>query len=224
MKRVCLASLLALFGAVNSAQAAAIQLNVNVLLEGPAVSGDSTVATLLFEDVGTDQVRLTVRSSLNSAAEFISDIAFNVRASFVPSAVTASYIAGSQVGTFTLPTLASGDQNDQDPPGPGGNGPGNGFDYNYAFSVSMGDRFNLTDSFQYLFTATGLDVSDFNLANGAGHYAYAHVQGIASTTGTTSSGYVSTDPGVESVPEPTSLVLLGSGLVAVATRLRRKRA
>ena len=148
MKRFALASLFAFTCAVPTAQAATIQININVLLEGALVSGDSTVATLLFEDVAPGQVRLTVSSSLNAANEFISDIAFNVASGFTPSAITASFVGGSQVGSFDLPTLSSGAQNGQNPPGPG-----SGFNHQYAFSVSGAGggaaRFNLTDSFQY---------------------------------------------------------------------------
>jgi hypothetical protein len=218
MKRFALATLITLFGA-SSAQAAAIPLNLSVLIEGPSVSGDQTVTTLLFEDVGLSQVRLTVTSSLNDSDEFISDVSFNVTPSFMPGGITASYVAGSQVGSFTLPTFQAGAQNGQDPPGPGGNGSGNGFDYHYAFTAgSAGNRFNLHDSFQYLFTAPELEAVDFIVANGAGHYGDAHVQGIDGG----SAGYIAATPDLSAIPEPASLLLLGTGLIA-GTHWRRKR-
>lgn len=217
MRRFAIATLFALTCAIPSAQAATIQIDINVLLEGAAVSGDSTVATLLFEDVAPGQVRLTVTSSLNASNEFISDIAFNVASGFDPSAITASFVGGSQVGSFDLPTLTSG-ANGQNPPGPG-----TGFDHQYAFSVAGANggaaRFNLTDSFQYLFSATGLDALDFAVANSAGYYAYSHVQGMTAGSGS----YASTgDPNIPSVPEPTSLILLATGLIAGARTLRKR--
>jgi hypothetical protein len=218
VRRLAIATLFAVTCAVPSAQAAVIQIDLNILLEGAAVSGDQTVASLIFEDVAPGQVRLTVTSSLNASNEFFSDISFNIASSFVPSGITASFVGGSQVGSFTLPTLNAAGQNGQNPPGPG-----SGFDYNYAFTVSGsgggGLRFNENDSFQYLFNASGLDALDFLVANGDGHYAYAHVQGM--TAG--SAAYVSTGPNVPAVPEPTSLLLLATGLIAGARRLSKKR-
>jgi hypothetical protein len=219
MRRFAIATLFALTCAVPSAQAATIQININVLLEGAAVSGDSTVATLLFEDVAPNQVRLTVTSSLNAANEFISDIAFNVASGFTPSAITASFVGGSQVGSFVLPTLESGAQNGQNPPGPG-----SGLDHWYQFKTSNKDdgaeRFNLTDSFQYLFSATGLDAFDFAFPNSDGHYAYSHVQGMTAGSGSYAATGTTTD--IPSVPEPTSLILLATGLIAGARTLRKR--
>jgi hypothetical protein len=219
MRRFALATLFALTCAVPSAHAASIQIDINVLLEGTAVAGDSTVATLLFTDTGAGEVTLTVTSSLVDVDEFFSNIAFNVNG-FDPSAIGASFKAGSKVGDFDLPTLLATDQNDQNPPGAG-----TGLDAQYRFETNNSDsgthRFNLTDSFQYVFTAAGLDALDFSAANAAGYYALAHVQGIGPQANN-SSVYVSNGPTPPSVPEPTSLLLLATGLLAGARTLRKR--
>jgi hypothetical protein len=222
MRRFAIATLFALTCAVPSAQAATLQIDINVLLEGNPVAGDSTVATLLFQDTGAgNEVTLTVTSSLVDVDEFFSNIAFNVNG-FDPSDIIASFKAGSKVGDFDLPTLLTDDQNGQNPPGAG-----TGLDAQYRFETNNSDsgthRFNLTDSFQYVFTAAGLDALDFSSTNAAGYYALAHVQGIGD--GKTSSVYVSNGPSTPpppSVPEPTSLILLATGLIAGARSLRKR--
>jgi hypothetical protein len=218
MRRLALATLFALTCAIPTAQAATIQININVLLDGSPVSGDQTVATLLFEDVEPNKVKLTVTSSLNAANEFVRDIGFNVHSDFTPSAIVASFVSGSKVGSFELPTLTSTAQNAQDP-----TGASSGYDHQYAFSTSNSgggaDRFNLSDSFQYFFTANGLDALDFSVPNAAGYYAFAHIQGMTAGSGS----YVATgDPNTPVVPEPTSLILLATGLIAGARTLRKR--
>jgi hypothetical protein len=197
-----------------SADAASILFAVNVKIEGPSVAGDQTVATLRFDDFGANQVKLTVQSSLNAATEFLSDLAFNVKPSFTPSAITASYLAGSQVGAFQLPGLLRATQNAQNPAGPT-----TGYDFNFAFTTSNAQqgakRFNLGDSFQYLFSAPGLTAEDFDVASAASHFAYAHVQGIG---GDGSAGYGGKKA---SVPEPTSVLLLMIGAGAAFARARK---
>ncbi len=198
------------------AEAASILFAIKVKVEAsaPPVSGDQTVATLRFDDVGANQVKLTVKSSLNAATEFLSDIAFNVKPTFTPNSITASYIAASQTGAFNLPGLQRGGQNTQNPAGPT-----SGYDFNFSFTTSNSQqgtkRFNLNDSFQYLFTAPGLTTADFDVANAATLFAYTHVQGIAGG----SAGYGAARS--TAVPEPTGILLLLIGAGAAFARSRK---
>lgn len=200
------------------AEAASILFAIKVKVEDSSlhVSGDHKVATLRFDDVGANQVKVTVKSSLNAASEFLSDLAFNIKPTFTPSAITATYIASSQVGAFSLPGLQQGGQNTQNP-----SGPTSGYDFNFSFTTSNSQqgtkRFNLNDSFQYLFTAPGLTTADFDIANAASHFAYTQVQGIGPNGAST--GYVGGPP--TAVPEPTGILLLMIGAGAAFAQSRK---
>jgi hypothetical protein len=218
MKRLALATLFALTFAVSSAHAAIFYVDIKAPLAGPAVQGDQTVATIWFEDVAPNHVKLTFTSSLNGPNEYITDIAFNVHSSFAPSGVFLIYEPGSHIGLYDGPLMMPSFQNVADP-----RGPGNGFDYNLTFALNNigGERrFDKNDRFQWTFAFVGLDALDFMVANADGHYAYAHIQGVG--TDNLNAAYAATEATIPSVPEPTSLLLLATGLIAGARTLRKR--
>lgn len=189
----------------------------------------------LFTDVGVsagNDVRLVLSTNGLSDQEFISGVYFNLISLVNPLNVTATAIQnpnGSYMGLSSGSDCCQAD--------------GDGiYDLLLNFNTSAGARFgpNMVGIFDLNWTNGTLHPEYFNLlaTQGGGNgpfYTAAHLQGIGangslSTWLADGNGGSGDCPGctinpvdVEPVPEPASLFLLGSGLSAVAMKMRRNR-
>jgi len=235
---VALAGLFFVLAAPKASEASSITYTFNAAFNGTAPTSTTPWLTLAFTDVAGG-VELKATSSLEVGTEFIDEVTFNTTTAFtLPTTLAGSF--GDWAKTLE-PTCGSGGTSGwcfvYTPNGETLSGSGNlgsGFDVRLIFDNAPSNiRFDGTDSATFLLTGTGLTAQSFlsKSVNGRndGYYVGAHIQGIPVAGGratTSGAAFGVPEPVVPEsvVPEPASLLMLGSGLGALGGYLRRRRA
>lgn len=196
---------LAVASCCESAKGATTSYQLNTITSGATPLTPAPWATFTFTDVGLNQVKLDITSSLTNG-EFFSKMALNVNPGLTVTDSNLVFAFLSQTGSFDLPTINI----DYDNVNVGAGG--GSYDISMDFETSSANggsrRFNESDNVSYLMTYTGQGTFNSNLF--APDTASAHIQAIGNDSAWT----------VTSIPEPSATLLGGLGVLAL---LRRKR-
>ena len=211
-------------------RAASITLNLDSFVTGQAPTSIGPWLTLTFADVAPGVVELIVQSGLEVSTEFVGDVVFNIGGGIDPLAVAFAENAALRIGSFQSPEI-SRSLNDVDRP------PVQDFDLGLSFATKNNNdgalRFNLSDQLVYALTCSTVvdaDCSIFNALsfsatnNGGPWAAVAHFQGIPVGEGSGKFGATPPRITITAIPEPGSLLLFGTGLAALAARVKRRKA
>lgn len=204
-----------------NARALTFELNYE-FSEAQSPTGPAPWLTATFTDIAADTVRLTMTANGLVNKEFVDEWLFNFdtnNISLNPADFT--HVSSEDVGIFGPLSVEVGVD---DFPGDGGGL----YDIKFVFdNAPPADRFDAGDSVTYDITATGLSASSFEvLSTPHGdhgiYFSAAHIQAIGSGDDPQGSGWIG-PKGETPIPEPTTILLVGLGLLGFAGFLKKLR-
>lgn len=229
MRKFFLFSIFAFF-VITTTSSYALTLGFDYVISGATPGGDAPWLKATFENhqqtvnsVNTEGVLLTLTAPglLTAPQEFVTKWYFNVDTSFEEKLSSLKFLPDTIGTVLAKKNEYEFNANNQSA------GSGEKFDIYFEFQSSNqnGNRFHNGDIAEiFLYGVSGLTAESFyalsskvNNGDGTHYYAAAHVQGLSNGK----SGWVGVAM-ASPVPEPGTLLLLGSGLIGLAVYRQRK--
>jgi hypothetical protein len=202
-----------------TAKAADYEFIFNTTFSGTSPSGSGPWMDVVFHDLGSGSVSVTISNSGLQGSEFISGLYLNLNTNLNPGSLSFNLTGGNdpaaaaQISTGVDQFKADGDGL---------------YDILFAFPTTGSSRFGVGDSLVYQISGPpALNVLDFDYmsapAGGSGPFlAAAHVQAISGGA----SGWIRPDAfqPVQPVPEPApGLMMVGAALTFAGAAFRKHR-
>ena len=180
---------------------------------GDTPGGTSPFLTATFTDVGPGQVQLTMDAAHLIDREFVHAWYFNFYPADDPGMLTATYQTGVDAAAVSFDANAF-------------KADGDGY-FDIKFSFQNPERFGIGATSVYLLERPDLTAGMFMFPSVGGHeplkngfVSAAHVGGIGA--GGEGSGWLASNERHDVVPEPTTMMLIGAGLIGLHIRRRRQ--
>lgn len=170
---------------------------------GTVIADPNTFASATFKTFSTNNVTLTMKvlPGLDSGA-YVNEWAFNLNSS--TTSLTPTFVGGTAAETIKFGNNSVKNF--------GGNAGGD-FDLLFSFDTRNPGQLAVNGTSTYSLTGTGLTESSFSAVNDKGLYSAVKVQGYGASSEYQSGNPTGHPVPPASIPEPTTIALLGMGVL-----------